>query len=148
MELTAFPQKIVFIASDHAGFALKNALTAYLTPLGWQVQDIGTHSKTSCDYPDFANALCLAMQDSGNPGILVCGTGIGMSMAANRHKHIRAAVCTHEFHAEACRLHNNANVICLGERVTAEGLACRLVHLFLTTPFEGGRHTRRLEGML
>lgn len=135
----------LYIASDHAGFDLKNALAAALKEKGIAVTDLGTDSMASCDYPDFAHTLCSKVLETGAPGILICGTGIGMSIAANRHHGIRAALCTHEFHAKACRAHNNANVLCLGARVTAPGLAIELADLFLTTPFEGGRHQTRIE---
>ena len=135
----------LFIASDHAGFALKQLVRAHLAAKGWQVEDLGAHSTESCDYPLFAHALCNEVLRTGHKGILVCGSGIGMSVAANRHPGIRAALCTHEFHASACRAHNDANVLCLGERVTGAGLACTLADLFLSTPFEGGRHQRRVE---
>ncbi len=135
----------VFIASDHAGLALKQAVCRHLESKGWKVEDIGTHSQESCDYPMFADRLCENVLRTGSKGILICGSGIGMSIAANRHKGIRAALCTHEFHASATRAHNDANVLCMGERVTAPGLACILADLFLTTEFEGGRHQRRVD---
>ena len=134
----------LYIASDHAGLHLKNALVDYLPTVGFQAEDVGTHSGESCDYPDFAHRLCEKVLETGGKGILICGTGIGMSIAANRHEGIRAALCTHEFHAQATRAHNNANVLCLGERVTAPGLACLLARIFLTTAFEGGRHAGRI----
>lgn len=135
----------VFIASDHAGFRLKDSLCAHLREKGFQVEDLGAHSGESCDYPLFADRLCTEVLRTGGKGILVCGSGIGMSMAANRHKGIRAALCTHEFHAASTRAHNDANVLCLGERVTAPGLAALLADIFLTTEFEGGRHQRRVD---
>lgn len=135
----------IFIASDHAGFTLKQALCQHLEGKGWKVEDLGAHSLESCDYPLFADKLCQEVLRTGQKGILVCGSGVGMSIAANRHKGIRAALCTHEFHASATRAHNDANVLCLGERVTAPGLACLLTAIFLNTEFEGGRHQRRVE---
>ena len=137
--------KTVYMGSDHAGLALKEVLLPALAADGWHVEDMGTHTKDSCDYPDFAHAVCARVLGTGCPGILICGTGIGMSMAANRHKGIRAALCTHEFHARATREHNNANVLCLGERVTAPGLAVALAKIFLTTEYAGGRHQKRIE---
>ena len=134
----------LYIASDHAGLHLKSALVEYLSTVGFQAEDVGTYSGESCDYPDFAHRLCQKVLETGGKGILICGTGIGMSIAANRHEGIRAALCTHEFHAEATRAHNNANVLCLGERITAPGLACLLARIFLTTEFEGGRHAGRI----
>lgn len=136
----------VFIGSDHAGLQLKEQLIEHLTAMGHSIEDMGTHSKASCDYPLFAEAVCkgvLAHPESF--GILVCGTGIGMSMAANRHPGIRAALCACEFQARATREHNNANVLCLGERVTGVAIALEMARLFLETPFEGGRHLRRIE---
>ena len=135
----------IFIASDHAGFTLKQALHQYLEDKGWKVEDLGVYSLESCDYPLFAHRLCQEVLRTGQKGILICGTGVGMSIAANRHKGIRAALCTHEFHASATRAHNDANVLCLGQRVTAPGLACLLADIFLNTEFEGGRHQQRVE---
>jgi ribose 5-phosphate isomerase B len=135
----------VLIASDHAGFTLKQLLRRHLEDKGWTVEDLGANSQESCDYPQFADALCQRAILSGRKGILVCGSGVGMSIAANRHKGIRAALCTHEFHAAAARAHNDANVLCLGERVTAPALACLLADIFLDADFEGGRHQRRLD---
>ena len=135
----------LYIASDHAGFALKQSLRLALEEAGWRVEDLGPASPDSADYPDYAHKLCKNVLVAGHKGILICGSGIGMSMAANRHKGIRAALCTHEFHAESCRRHNDANVLCLGERVTAPGLAIVLAQRFLSTEFEGGRHQRRVE---
>ncbi|MDR1126323.1 MAG: ribose 5-phosphate isomerase B [Deltaproteobacteria bacterium] len=137
--------KTIFLGSDHAGFGLKSDLAAWLKSLGLKVEDCGAHSGESCDYPMAAHKVCHAVLAGDGIGVLVCGSGIGMSIAANRHRGIRAALCTHEFHARGCRAHNNANIICLGERITAPALARELVELFLTTPFEGGRHERRLE---
>ena len=134
----------IFIASDHAGFTLKTSLTNHLRKNGWKVTDLGTNTEASCDYPDFAHALCAKVLENKGLGILVCGTGLGMSMAANRHHGIRAAMCTHEFQAAAARSHNNANVLCLGERITAPALAGLMTDLFLATPFEGGRHEHRI----
>lgn len=134
----------IFIGSDHAGLNLKSAILEHLKSQGREVTDMGTHSLESCDYPNAAKEVCQSVLDKSGIGILICGTGIGMSMTANRHKGIRAAMCTHEFHARATRQHNNANVLCMGERVTAPGLALELVKIFLETPFEGGRHERRV----
>lgn len=138
------PDKTVYIASDHAGYLLKKELTANLERVGYKVEDLGTDSEASCNYPDFADALCEKVKESKNFGILICGTGIGMSMVANRHKGIRAALCTHVYHALASREHNDANVLCLGARVTAPGLALIMAKMFLRTPFEGGRHAERI----
>lgn len=136
----------VYIASDHAGFHLKNFLTEHLRGKGHEVHDLGPDSAASCDYPDSARAVTDALlQHNDARGILICGTGIGMSMAANRVHGIRAALAVCEFHARACRAHNNANVLCLGERVTGQGLAADLADIFLSTPFEGDRHLRRIQ---
>lgn len=133
------------IACDHAGYSMKENVKQYLMEQGHSVIDCGTNSTDSCDYPVFAKALCKEIND-GNAqlGILICGTGIGMSMAANKVKGIRAAVCSDYFSAKFTRAHNDANVICLGARVTGEGLALELIDIFLNTPFEGGKHMRRI----
>ena len=107
--------------------------------------DVGTYTEDSCNYPDYADALCRRIQSGEfERGILVCGTGIGMSMAANKHSGIRAACCENTFSARMTRMHNNANVLCLGERVIGAGLACDMVDLFTDTDFEGGRHEGRV----
>jgi ribose 5-phosphate isomerase B len=138
-------KKKLVLASDHAGFYLKNALVKLFTEAGYDVIDCGTDSDASCDYPVFAEKLC-AKINSGEAelGILCCGTGIGMSMAANKVKGIRAACCSDIFSAKFTRLHNDANVLCLGARVVGEGLAWELAECFVTTPFEGGKHARRV----
>ncbi len=134
----------LYIASDHAGFSLKEQLRAQFESRGWKVEDLGTRAPESTDYPAYAHDLCKRVLETGHKGILICGSGIGMCMSANRHKGIRAALCTHEFQAEACRKHNDANVLCLGERITAPALALTLAELFLNTAFEGGRHQKRI----
>jgi len=133
-----------FIGSDHAGFDLKKILRAHLEKLKRSVEDLGTHSTESCDYPVAASEVCRTVLSRNGLGILICGAGLGMSMAANRHRGIRAALCTHTFHARAARAHNNANVLCLGQRVTTPDLALEILEIFLETPYEGGRHERRL----
>lgn len=135
----------LYIASDHAGYILKEALKRHLETSGWKIEDFGAHSTESADYPGYAHKVCEAVLKTGHKGILLCGSGIGMSIAANRHKGIRAALCTSEFQARSCRAHNDANILCLGERVTAPALACLMAELFLETEFEGGRHLRRVE---
>ncbi len=138
--------KHIVIGCDHAGFELKQALVLHMEALGYTVTDVGTHATESCDYPLFADRVCCAVLDGqAELGILVCGTGIGMSMAANKHKGIRAAVCSDTFSARLTRNHNDANVLCLGARVIGEGLACDLVDAFLTADFEGGKHQRRID---
>lgn len=139
--------KNIFIASDHAGFALKKVLVPYLENKGFYVTDLGPDSDASVDYPDYAHPLCNKVLETGDMGILICGTGIGMSMAANRHKGIRAALCTCEFQGRATREHNDANVLCLAERITGPGLACAIADAFFSSGFEGGRHQRRVEGI-
>ena len=167
----------VYIGSDHAGLELKAALVKRLSEKGHDVHDLGPATTESCDYPVYAKGVCgKVLADAGNAtpgdepasfGILVCGTGIGMSMTANHIPGIRAALCGCEFQARAtrphnnakgircahcadaleaqlCRQHNNANVLCLGERVTGQGVALDIAELFLNTAFEGGRHLRRI----
>lgn len=137
--------KKIVLGADHGGFELKNQIKAHLNFLGFEVSDVGTNSAESCDYPIFASRLCQMIQSGeAELGILVCGTGIGMSMAANKHRGIRAACCSDTFSARLTRLHNNANVLCLGARVLGAGLALDLVDAFVSAEFEGDRHTRRL----
>lgn len=132
------------IGSDHGGFALKEHIIAYLNKAGYEVIDVGNQGESSVDYPDYANKLCLAMAAGDfDQGILICGTGIGMSMVANRHRHIRAALCQEPFSARMSREHNNANVLCLGGRVLGPELAKDIVHTWLNTDFAGGRHQNR-----
>ena len=135
----------IHIASDHAGVALKEQIISALHDMGHETCDHGTQTTQSCDYPVFAHALCDAVAAEKGTGILICGTGIGMSMAANRHPDIRAALCTTELHAMFSRQHNNANVLCLGARMTGDILAMAIVRTFLSTEFEGGRHQRRID---
>ena len=136
----------ITIGSDHAGYELKLKVIAHLKERGIETIDVGTYSTDSCDYPDFAHAVCKNVQDGVTElGILVCGTGIGMSMAANKHKGIRAAACSDTFSARLTRMHNDANVLCFGERVVGMGLACDLVDEFIDAEFEGGKHARRVD---
>jgi ribose 5-phosphate isomerase B len=136
----------IAIASDHGGFELKAILIADLKAAGVPVLDLGTTSTESVDYPDYANALAKALGDGkARRGVLLCGTGIGMSMAANRHKGIRAAVCRDVTDTRLARQHNDANVLCLGGRTTGPEVARDCLRTFLVTEFEGGgRHTRRI----
>jgi ribose 5-phosphate isomerase B len=135
----------VALASDHAGLPLKDGLKELLARLQITVTDLGTTGPASVDYPDFAHALAKGVAEKRfDAGILVCGTGIGMSMAANRHPEIRAALCTDPYCARMTRLHNDANVLCLGARVVGAGLAEEIVTAFFTTRFEGGRHAARV----
>lgn len=139
-------EKPVALACDHAGFTLKEAVKKHLEEAGVAYVDLGTNSTESVDYPVFAASLCKEIQTADvELGILICGTGVGMSMAANKHKGIRAACVSDTFSAKATRMHNNANVICFGERVVGQGLAFEIVDAFLTTPYEGGRHERRVK---
>lgn len=139
-------KKIIAIASDHAGYDMKEQLKKHFDDLGIQYVDYGTNSaNVSVDYPEYASKVCLSLQDkAATLGILVCGTGIGMSMAANKHKGIRAACCSDTFSVRMTRMHNDANVLCIGARVVGIGLACDLVDLFISTEFEGDRHMKRV----
>jgi len=136
----------IAIASDHGGFELKTLLIADLKAAGLPVLDLGTTSSESVDYPDYANALAKALAEGkARRGVLLCGTGIGVSMAANRHKGIRAAVCRDVTDTRLARQHNDANVLCLGGRTTGPEVARDCLRTFLATEFEGGgRHTRRI----
>jgi ribose 5-phosphate isomerase B len=134
--------------SDHAGLALRAEAVKAARAAGLEVEDLGPFSGESVDYPDYARAVAEAVAAGrAKLGLLVCGTGIGMSIAANKVKGIRAAHCTTEFEARMARAHNDANVLCLGERVLGLGLGAAVVKAFLETQFEGGRHARRVEKM-
>ncbi|HLD95460.1 MAG TPA: ribose 5-phosphate isomerase B [Alphaproteobacteria bacterium] len=136
----------IVLASDHAGFDYKQELLTFLKNKGYLVLDFGTTSKDSVDYPLFAKDVCEHLKNfPKDKGILLCGTGLGMSMAANRYTHIRAAVCHTEYEALSARSHNNANVLCIGTRVLGIGQTLAVLNAFLHTSFEGGRHQRRLE---
>lgn len=140
-------RKTIFIGADSAGYELKEKIAATLKEAGYDVTDCGAYSSASSHYPEFAHAVCANVQKAPDTafGILICGTGIGMSMAANKHRAIRAAVCGDTFSARFTRLHNNANVLCMGARVIGPGLAQDIVDLFLSTEFEsGGRHEARV----
>ncbi|MEX2650061.1 MAG: ribose 5-phosphate isomerase B [Alphaproteobacteria bacterium] len=133
------------IASDHAGFALKAVLKVELERLGCEADDLGTDDTESVDYPDFANKVAEAIERGAAAlGVLVCGTGIGMSIAANRHAGVRAAVCHDASSARLTRQHNDANVLCLGARLIGEEVAKDVLRAFLATAYEGGRHARRV----
>ncbi len=137
--------KKIFISSDHAGFNLKEQIKKKFLKK-YKFQDLGTNnSKISVNYPDYAHKLCKKVANSSkNMGILVCGSGMGMSMAANRHKKIRAAVCYSTKNAKLSRLHNNANIITLGSRLTKKNTAFKCIDVFMNTKFEGGRHKKRV----
>jgi ribose 5-phosphate isomerase B len=136
---------IVAVAADHGGYELKTALLPELKALGLEVLDLGTQSTSSVDYPNFALALAQALADGrAQRGVLICGTGIGMSMAANRHRHLRCALAHDVTTARLARQHNDANVLALGARVVGAEVAKDCVKTFFTTSFEGGRHARRV----
>ena len=137
---------MIAIGSDHGGFELKQEIAAHLTRRGLACRDFGTYSKESCDYPVFATAVAKAVASGEcERGILICGTGIGVSITANKFRGIRAALCGDCFSAEATRQHNDANILALGARVTGPGLALKIVDTFLDTPFSGDeRHLRRI----
>jgi len=137
-------EKIV-IASDHAGLSMKSAFGECLEEMGYEVLDLGTNSPCSVDYPDYSNALADALAEGkATRGVLICGTGIGISIAANRHRHVRAALCHSETDARFARLHNDANVLAIGARTTGIEVALDCLRVFLDTAFEGGRHQRRV----
>jgi len=137
---------MIAVGCDHAGYELKNELIRHLEDRGFEVADLGTYSTDSCDYPDYAKKVCEeVVSGRAEKGLLVCGTGVGMSMAANKVRGIRAAVLTDEFSAQATREHNDANVLCLGARVLDTERAVKLLDIFLDTPFsEGANHIRRI----
>lgn len=136
----------IIMGSDHAAYALKEKIKAYIIENGIDVADVGTHSEDSVDYPDIGIKVASAVSTGKfNRGILLCGSGIGMSMVANRFPGVRAALCTDLFSAIMSRRHNNANILVLGGRITGEGLALEMVRSWLETPFDGGRHQSRIE---
>jgi len=137
---------IITIASDHGGYMAKKSIKQWLYDQGHHVRDWGTKNEHSCDYPDYAKGVCELVAEAGADfGILVCGTGIGMSMTANRNPKIRAGLCKDVQTAELTRQHNNANVLCLGARVTDPTLINSIVQAFIHTEFEGGRHQKRID---
>jgi ribose 5-phosphate isomerase B len=136
----------VVVASDHAGFALKETLKQHLVEAGHSVVDVGTDSTASVDYPDFGDRAAAGVQGGEfERGVLICGSGIGMSVIANRYPGVRAVLAHNIWAARMARAHNDANVVCLGERITGVGLAVDIVDTFFTTPFEGGRHQGRVD---
>ena len=139
--------KTIGLASDHAGFELKQYVKKWLEAKGWEYKDFGTYSTESCDYPDYAHPLALAVEKGEcYPGIAICGSGEGISMTLNKHQGIRAALCWIPEIAHLARQHNDANVLALGARVVGPGLALKIVDTFLDTPFSNGeRHIRRIE---
>lgn len=136
---------MIILGSDHGGFELKGHIKKFLLEKGIEVKDMGCFSEESVDYPDIAKAVTAEVLKTGEKGILICGTGIGISIAANKVKGIRAALCSDVYSAKMCRQHNNANILCLGGRVTGRELACMIVDTYLTEEFEGGRHQNRVD---
>ncbi|MBQ4369587.1 MAG: ribose 5-phosphate isomerase B [Oscillospiraceae bacterium] len=140
---------MIALGSDHAGLELKREIMKHLDELSLEYKDYGTYTSESCDYPVYGEAVGRAVASGEcERGILVCGTGIGISLAANKVKGIRAAVCSDTFSAEMSRAHNDANIIAVGARVVGTGLALKIIDAFLNTPFEGGRHQRRVDLMM
>jgi ribose 5-phosphate isomerase B len=138
--------KKIAIASDHGGFDLKESVIAHLLNTGWEVEDLGPHSGDSVDYPDYGVKLAEEVADKRvERGIVICGTGIGMSIVVNRYPGIRGTLCSDVFTAKLCREHNDSNILIMGGRVIGKGLAAEIVNTWLNTPFEGGRHQRRLD---
>ena len=135
----------VIIGSDHGGFKLKCEIIKHLRAQGFEVCDKGCYSEESCDYPVIAKSVAKDVLNTSGRAILVCGTGIGMSIAANRFDGIRASLCTDTFTAPMTRMHNDSNILCLGERITGTGLALDIVDIWLKTDFEGGRHKNRID---
>jgi len=136
----------IIIGSDHGGFELKEELKRALDDWGVEHHDVGCHDTSSVDYPDIAHQVATAVAEGRfERGVLVCGTGIGMSIAANRHRGVRAALCSDCYTAEMTRAHNDANLLCLGGRVVGPGLAVKILRTFLDGAFDGGRHARRVD---
>ena len=142
-------KRIIYMGSDAAGYGLKEEIKVYIQDKGYRVFDMGCHSDESCHYPVFADAVCRQVQEHPDSsfGILICGTGIGMSMCANKHKGIRAGLCGDLFSAEMTRKHNDANILCMGARVIGAELAKEITDAFLENEFEGGRHQVRIDMM-
>lgn len=137
---------IISIGTDHTGFQIKENLVKHLKKMKYIVKDNGTFSEESCDYPDYAHTVCeQILEEASDFGILICGTGIGMSICANRMEGIRAALCTNEFMAEKARRHNNANILVLGAKINDEQSCKKMLDIFLSEKFDGGRHTARLK---
>ena len=136
---------LLVFGSDHAGFHLKQTLTEHLQGRGFEIVDVGTHALNSCDYPVIAAKLAEKVLAGNALGVLICGSGIGVSITANRFPGIRAALCTNEYMARMSRMHNDANVLCLGERIIGVDLAKGILDAFLQTSFEGDRHLRRVQ---
>ena len=138
--------KKIALASDHGGFDLKESVIAHLLNTGWEVDDLGPHTGDSVDYPDYGIKLAEAVAEKKvERGIVICGTGIGMSIVVNRYPGIRGTLCSDVLTAKLCREHNDSNILIMGGRVIGKGLAAEIVNTWLNTPFEGGRHQRRLD---
>ena len=135
----------IIIGSDHGGFRLKSDIITHLKNNGYEVDDLGCYTTESCDYPVIAKAVAEKVLTNSGRGILVCGTGIGVSITANRYDGIRASHCTDTYTARMTRMHNDSNILCLGERITGTGLALDIVDVWLNTEFEGGRHQKRID---
>ena len=137
-------KKKIYLASDHAGFELKEKICDFLQTENIPFEDLGTKDKSSCDYPDYAHLLASKIDDESF-GILICGSGIGISIAANRHENIRCALCNESLSAKLARKHNDANVLALGGRLVGIELAIDIIQNFIQTPFEKGRHMKRIQ---
>ena len=138
--------KKIAIASDHGGFDLKESIISQLLNIGWEVDDLGPYSGDSVDYPDYGIKLAEEVSEKKvERGIVICGTGIGMSIVVNRYPRVRGTLCSDVFTAKLCREHNDSNILVMGGRVIGKGLAAEIVNTWLNTPFEGGRHQRRIE---
>lgn len=141
-------EKRIIIGCDHGGLNLKNKVVEHLKEIGYEVEDVGTYTTASVDYPIYAKKVAHAVADGKyEKGIIICGTGIGVSIVANKVKGIRASLCGDTFSAKATRQHNNSNILCMGERVIGAGLALDIVDIWLTTEYEGGRHQKRIDMM-
>ncbi len=138
--------KKISIASDHAGYDLKESVISFLLHQGWEVDDLGPENSDSVDYPDYGIKLAKSVSEKKvGRGIVICGTGIGMSIVVNRFPEIRGTLCSDVYTAKLCRQHNDSNILIMGGRVVGKGLAQEIVRTWLETPFEGGRHQRRIE---
>ena len=141
-------EKRIIIGCDHGGLNLKHKVVEHLKEIGYEVEDVGTYTTESVDYPIYAKKVAHAVADGKyEKGIIICGTGIGVSIVANKVKGIRASLCGDTFSAKATRQHNNSNILCMGERVIGAGLALDIVDIWLTTEYEGGRHQKRIDMM-
>ena len=137
---------LIAIASDHGGFSLKVDIVSFLNELGYEVKDMGPKNKNSVDYPDYGIRIAQAVtQNTDSRGIVICGTGIGMSIVVNRFPGIRGTLCSDLYAAKLCREHNDSNILIMGGRVVGHGLAREIVKVWLSTPFDGGRHQKRLD---